>query len=226
MLKKGKSDIVRKFRELAPARRPISIQRWSARRVGLMATCLVAVFIIVIMTQSNLAGAGLVTPPRASAAGLASVVRPPECRNLLDDAVLLVSQSVPSARFVPCVQSMPIGWRLRTMDVDDDSTTFYLDYDRPGAHDVTATYTRDCDLSGATQVPSDKPPAARFELVRGLENEYSGSRFYTFDGGCLHFAFEFTGPVRTALADEIARAIGFKPRSEIAAELARAGLSS
>jgi membrane-associated phospholipid phosphatase/serine/threonine-protein kinase RIO1 len=226
MLKKGKRDIVRSFRELAPARRPISIQRWSARRVGLMVTCLVAAFIIVLMTQSNLAGAGLVTPPRASAAGLSAVVRPPECRNLLDDAVLLVSQSVPSASLIPCVQSMPIGWRLRTMDVDDDSTRFYFDYDRPGAHDVTATFTRDCDLSGATQVPSDKPPAARFELVRGLENEYSGSRFYTFDGGCLHFAFEFTGPIRTALADEIASALGFKPRSEITAELARAGLSS
>lgn len=225
MLKKENRDIVRRFRELAPARRPISIQRWSARRVGLWAVCLVAGFLAVIMTLSNLAGAGLVTPPQASVAGLSAVSRPPECRSLLDDPLVLVSQSVPSASLVPCVQSMPIGWRLRSMDVDDDSTRFYFDYDRPGAHEVRASFLPGCDLAGATPVPTDKPPAERFELVRSLANDYSGSRSYIFDGGCLQFDFEFTGPARTTLADEIAGAIDFRRRSEINEALAEAGLS-
>jgi tRNA A-37 threonylcarbamoyl transferase component Bud32 len=226
MLKKAKRDIVERFRQLAPARRPISIQRWSARRVGLFAACLLAGFLAVTLTMSNLAGAGLVTPPQSSQAALSAVVRPPECRTALDDAVVLVSQSVPSAELIPCVQSMPIGWSFRKMDVDDVSTTFYFDYDRPGAHDVSAALTRRCDLEGATPVPSDKPPAERFERVEELESEYSGSRYYSFEGGCLRFAFEFTGPVRTALADEIASSIGFKPRSEITEEFAKVGLGT
>ncbi len=41
--------LVARFKELAPAHEPVSIQRWSARRIGLAAACLAAVFVVAAM---------------------------------------------------------------------------------------------------------------------------------------------------------------------------------
>ncbi len=54
----GRQLLVR-FRELAPKRRPVSIQRWSLRRVGLTAGVALIVFAIVSIFVSGLEGVGL-----------------------------------------------------------------------------------------------------------------------------------------------------------------------
>jgi serine/threonine protein kinase len=54
----GRQLLVR-FRELAPQRRPVSIQRWSLRRVGLTAGVALVVFAIVSIFVSGLEGVGL-----------------------------------------------------------------------------------------------------------------------------------------------------------------------
>ena len=59
MRKEKRKDIIDRFRELAPARRRISIQRWSLRRVGLTLSVLFTAFIAIVLTLNNLAGAGL-----------------------------------------------------------------------------------------------------------------------------------------------------------------------
>jgi tRNA A-37 threonylcarbamoyl transferase component Bud32/membrane-associated phospholipid phosphatase len=57
--KEKKRSLIKEFRALAPARPPISIQRWSFRRVGLTLTVLGAAFLSVVVALSNLEGAGL-----------------------------------------------------------------------------------------------------------------------------------------------------------------------
>ncbi len=52
-------DIVKHFRELAPPRPRISIQRWSFRRVGLMLAVLGGALLTVVIALGNLHGAGL-----------------------------------------------------------------------------------------------------------------------------------------------------------------------
>jgi hypothetical protein len=47
-LKEDPRDLVGRFKELAPAHPPVSIQRWSVRRIGLTAAC-VAVAILVVV---------------------------------------------------------------------------------------------------------------------------------------------------------------------------------
>ena len=59
MRKEKRKDIVDRFRELAPARRRISIQRWSLRRVGLTFSVIFTAFIAIVLTLNNLQGAGL-----------------------------------------------------------------------------------------------------------------------------------------------------------------------
>jgi len=51
-------NLIATFRRLAPAREPISIQRWSARRLMVAATTLVAGFFVLSLLISNLLGKG------------------------------------------------------------------------------------------------------------------------------------------------------------------------
>jgi tRNA A-37 threonylcarbamoyl transferase component Bud32 len=59
MKEEKRRDIIDRFRELAPPRRRISIQRWSLRRVGLTLSVLFTAFIAIVLTLNNLTGAGL-----------------------------------------------------------------------------------------------------------------------------------------------------------------------
>jgi tRNA A-37 threonylcarbamoyl transferase component Bud32/membrane-associated phospholipid phosphatase len=59
MRKEKKRHLIKEFRALAPERPPISIQRWSFRRVGLTLSVLGAAFLAMVLALNNLAGAGL-----------------------------------------------------------------------------------------------------------------------------------------------------------------------
>ena len=59
MRKEKRRDIVQRFRELAPDRPRISIQRWSFRRLGLTLGVLLGALLAVLFALGNLHGAGL-----------------------------------------------------------------------------------------------------------------------------------------------------------------------
>ena len=59
MLREDGRNLLREFRRLAPKRKPISVQTWSMRRVGLFAWVTLVAFVVVVMVLSNLRGAGL-----------------------------------------------------------------------------------------------------------------------------------------------------------------------
>ena len=226
MVRKDQRNLVARFRELAPAHERISIQRWSARRIALLLSCLLGAIILVNLLVGNLPGAGLISPPQGTQADLSSVVRPPECREIVDP-VLLVGQSVEGASQVPCLRALPVGWSFRAVDVEESSSRFYIDYDRPGVEEFTANFKADCDISDASPVPSgpgDSPSTHRYERVLQIEDEYVGSRYYVFDGGCLQLDFVFSGSGRTALADQAAGIFGFLPRSTLNVVLESKGL--
>ena len=52
-------DLLERFRELAPPRLPVAIQRWSFRRIGLMAWVALVGFAVVVIFVSNLQDIGL-----------------------------------------------------------------------------------------------------------------------------------------------------------------------
>jgi membrane-associated phospholipid phosphatase len=219
LLKKRKrDDIVAKFRELAPKRPPISIQRWSFRRVALTVGVVLASLIAVGMTISNLQGAGLLSDPETAQVAFQST--PPECTTKYAHAqFILEAQSVPSATLLPCLSSLPLGWQFRSLEVRDGESKLSLDSDRAGVRAVNATLTRDCDTTGATEVPTDEPGTRRFERITTLEDRYSGLRYYVFEGGCAIYGFDFSGAGRTALAEEVTIALGFVSRDAIADRL-------
>ncbi len=58
-MKKSNVDLLAEFRALVPERRPVRIQRWSLRRIGLTLGTLLGAFLVVVLVLSNLHGAGL-----------------------------------------------------------------------------------------------------------------------------------------------------------------------
>jgi len=58
-LRRDGRDLLEQFRELVPARRPVSIQRWSLRRVGLTLWVALVGFLVASLFISSLADLGL-----------------------------------------------------------------------------------------------------------------------------------------------------------------------
>ena len=211
-MKKQRLDLVTRFRELAPPRRPISIQRWSVRRVYVTVSMLLCVFLGIMFALSNFSGAGLTGPQTGTQAAYSSVIKDPGCE--FSDQMILVSQSVPTASLLPCIDTLPLGWSFQAMDVVDGRTVIFLTSDRAGFRAVDVTLTKTCSTAGATQVPTDEPGTGRYERVVLRQESYSGSRYYVFDGGCVTYHFDLTGEGRTALADEVTLAMSFLSRAE------------
>lgn len=218
LLRKDGRALVARFRELAPHRRPISIQRWSFRRVGLTIGVLIVGLVSLQIAFVNLGGAGLIAPPSQMRTAYATVVRAPDCRVHNGEMLPLEAQSVPTATLLPCIDDPPPGWNFTHLDVRDGISKLYLSSDRAGIDAVVATMTGGCNTTNATPVPSDEPGTTQYEEVDELSAAYSGRRYYVFEGGCVTYDFDFEGEGRTALAQEAALALGFVPRSEIEKE--------
>jgi tRNA A-37 threonylcarbamoyl transferase component Bud32/membrane-associated phospholipid phosphatase len=215
LVRKSDRDLVAAFRKLAPQRPPISIQRWSWRRVMLTLGVLLACFIGLLFAVGNLQGAGLLSDPEAAKASFAELQRP-ECGNLEEygTTFILEAQSVPSASLLPCISALPLGWSFGGLEVKDGEARLIFHSDREGMEAVTVTLTDGCDVSGATEVPTDEPGTQRFERISRLDDSYSGVRYYVFEGGCAAYRFDFSGETPTALAEEITSAVSFESRAE------------
>jgi tRNA A-37 threonylcarbamoyl transferase component Bud32 len=207
LLRKAQGNLIARFRELAPNRRPVSIQRWTWRRMGLTLTVLLAGLLAVNLTVGSLGGFGLFSAPSVP------ILRTPDCQRPQDE-LILIAQSVPSASRVPCLDSLPVGWSFDSLYVRDGSSRFTLSYDRAHSRPVTVSLTPRCSTSGATRVPSDEEGASRFERIRAVGRVFSGDRIYTFEGGCVRYSFDFDSPRSASLANEVSLGLGFLSREE------------
>lgn len=144
-MKQDGRNLLDEFRRLAPPRRPIAIQRWSARRVTLIVTA------IVLVSVGTSVAVTLLFPGRGN------VLRP-ACGT--GRTMQLMAQSVPSATRLPCIRSLPVGWVVESTFVASGRATFTLEFDvglgqPPGPGElallrpVTVTLTATCPPSGA-----------------------------------------------------------------------------
>jgi hypothetical protein len=131
------------------------------------------------------------------------------------NGVVLMAQSVPSASFVPCLATMPLGWHVAEMEARDDGARFWLDSDRDGVHAIEVAFTEGCDTSGATEIPSDRADMRRFEEVTRLSPQYVGRRSYVFEGGCVSVLFRLSGRDRTEPLAVATQAIGAVSRERL-----------
>jgi hypothetical protein len=131
------------------------------------------------------------------------------------NGVILMAQSVPTASFVPCLEAMPVGWRFADMEARSDSAAFWLDADRYGTHAIEVRLSESCDITDATEIPSDRQDMVRLERVTMVSPQYVGQRFYLFEGGCISVLFRLSGRERSEALALATQAIGAVHREDL-----------
>jgi membrane-associated phospholipid phosphatase/tRNA A-37 threonylcarbamoyl transferase component Bud32 len=110
-MKRDGRDLLEQFRSLVPERRPVPIQRWSFRRIGLILLTLLVVFAASAFSLS------LFFPSRGD-------VSTPACGT--NRTMIVMAQAVPTAERLPCIQSLPLGWSLTGATILRGRATFEL----------------------------------------------------------------------------------------------------
>jgi hypothetical protein len=150
MLRDQGRDVHARFLRLLPARpRPVRLQRWSARRVGL----LLLVVLVAILLRPALP---VVLGNHDRNTTRLQIVQL-DCDR--PEPLWLEAQSVPSASLVPCVRELP-GWSLAGANARDGWSEITLNHDRAGEHAMVVRLTATCDPAGATELPWRHPGCA------------------------------------------------------------------
>jgi membrane-associated phospholipid phosphatase/tRNA A-37 threonylcarbamoyl transferase component Bud32 len=185
--------------------RPIRVQRWSARRVGLWAAIL-ALVVLAALNPRHLFDNEVAV---ATSLGVKDV----GCGDL--EPLWLMAQSVPSASLIPCLQLVPVDWKVAEVTVNNGRSVITLDHDRGGRAAMVVRLSASCDLAGATEVTSERPEARRYLRVDRNSTEFSATRAYTFPGGCVTQRFSAAGPSALRLSDTASTEFGFITRQEL-----------
>jgi tRNA A-37 threonylcarbamoyl transferase component Bud32/membrane-associated phospholipid phosphatase len=185
--------------------RPIRIQRWSARRVGLWALILALVALAALNPRHLFSNEVAVATPLG--------VKDVGCGDL--EPLWLMAQSVPSAALIPCLQLVPADWTVAKVAVNNGRSVITLDHNRAGGAAMVVRLTASCDLAGATEVTSEQAGARRYLRIDRTRTEFSAIRAYTFPGGCVTQRFRGAGPSAFRLSDTASSEFGFITREEL-----------
>jgi len=204
-------DLHAEFLALLPERpRPISIQRWSIRRIGLAVLTLLLAIAVLGIGWGRLIGDGDTEHAPIQARTLRCEPHEP---------LLLMAQSVPTASLVPCIEILPAGWTLGDVVVGSGRSRFTLTSDRGGV--LVVELSASCDLAGAAELTSERPGARRFVRIERNAAGVAMTRTYTFPGGCVTQHLVAPEASRQQLAGESSSALGFTTRHDLAAALRR-----
>jgi hypothetical protein len=211
MLRAQGRDLHAEFLDLLPERpRPISIQRWSIRRIGLaVVTLLLAIAVLGIGWGRLIHDSDVENAP----------IQAQTLRCESHEPLLLMAQSVPTASLVPCIEILPVGWTLGDVVVGDGSSRFTMTSDRGGV--LVAELTPSCDLGGAVELTSEQPEARRYLRIERNPAGVVMTRTYTFPGGCVTQRLVAPEASRQQLASESSSALSFTTRDDLAAALRR-----
>jgi hypothetical protein len=212
MLRAESRDLHAEFVRLLPTPpQPIRIQRWSLRRVGLLALVVVLLTFLAQLVVGNIVNneAGK-TPLYIS--NLA-------CTDL--EPQWLLAQSVPSASLVPCVRSLPVGWSVARVTVNDGRSVLTLDHDRAGAGALVVRLTAACAPSGAVGGPSPNAAVRHSQRIESGTGQFTATWFDQFPGGCVTSRLHLTTDPNGEFAAQAPQVLGFTTRAALQEALSR-----
>jgi tRNA A-37 threonylcarbamoyl transferase component Bud32 len=212
LLRSQGRDLHAEFVRLLPTPpQPIRIQRWSARRIGLLA--LVAV-LLVLLLQSI---AGGITSSEAAKTPL--YIDNLRCTHL--EPLWLQAQAVPSASLVPCVRFLPVGWSLGSVTVNDGRSVITLDHDRAGAAALVVRLTASCTPSGAVEGPSATAGVRHYQGIESRSGQFTATWYDQFPGGCVTSRLHLTTDPNGEFAAQAPQVLGFTTRTALAEALSQ-----
>ena len=135
------------------------------------------------------------------------------------NGVVLMAQAVETASFVPCLDTVPLGWHLSNVTIRNGSGRFWLESDREGNGAIKVALTPSCSTGDATEIPSDREGVRRLEQISEVTPGYHGTRFYVFDGGCLAIRFAVPGADRIEPLAVAGQGVGLLRRTAIEAHV-------
>ena len=223
MMRDQGRDLHGEFVRLLPTPpRPIGVQRWSARRVGLLLLVLVALFPAVPMAWAFASSSANPDAGAAVSGGNGS------CTQL--EELWLQAQAVPSASRIPCFQAFPAGIQGALRVRNGESV---LQFDRAGvdiklniadglhvtaeAGSVTIRLTATCAAHTTTAGQTIAPGVTRFNLEGPPGTSEVAD---VFRGGCITYRAE-AGSASARLLDQSQRAVSFRARDDLRQALRR-----
>jgi tRNA A-37 threonylcarbamoyl transferase component Bud32 len=199
-------DLHAEFVRLLPRPpRPVSVQRWTARRLVLLAASLA----VLVLAYEVVIG-GRADPLRRPGDVYAEAL---PCTDR--EALWLLAQSVPTASDVPCVRALPAGWTLGHVTVHRGRSTLTFDHDRAGATALVAEFTAQCDPGGAAHIGAGATGIQSYQRVEVSPQRRAVTRFDVLPGGCLTTRLRASPEQLAQLAAEIPRLLGFTTREEL-----------
>jgi len=223
MMRAQGRDLHAEFVRLLPTPpRPIGVQRWSARRVGLLLLILLALIPAVPMAWAFARSSA--NPGVAAAVGDDG-----SCTQI--EQLWLEAQSVRSASRIPCVQAFPPGihGELRVRDGESvlelTRASVGINIDEGGqfqarseAGMVTIRLTAVCDPQPAGEGQAVAPGVKRFQLQgpRGASVVVD-----VFPGGCATYRPEPDDGASAALLGQAQRAVTYRTRDDLREALRR-----
>ena len=206
MLREQGRDLHDEFVRLLPSRpQPIPIQRWSFRRVGLM------VAMVALLALVGLAFAGSIVDDVATKTPLK--IDSLGCDDL--EPLWLQAQAVPSASLVPCVRSLPTGWTIANVFVNNGQSVISMDSDRSGTGAMVVRLSATCDPAGATPITSDHRDVRRYQMSETRPATFSSTRFDLFPGGCVTTRLSMPAARASVVATEAPQILGFTTRQTL-----------
>ena len=223
MMRDQGRDLHGEFVRLLPTPpRPIGVQRWSARRVGLLLLVLVALIPAVPMAWAFASSSANPDAGAAVSGGNGS------CTQL--EELWLQAQAVPSASRIPCFQAFPAGIQGALRVRNGESV---LQFDRAGvdiklniadglhvtaeAGSVTIRLMATCAAHTTTAGQTIAPGVTRFKLEGPPGTSEVAD---VFRGGCITYRAE-AGSASARLLDQSQRAVSFRARDDLRQALQR-----
>jgi tRNA A-37 threonylcarbamoyl transferase component Bud32/membrane-associated phospholipid phosphatase len=205
MLREKGRDVHGEFLQLLPQRpRPIRIQHWSGRRIGLLlmvvplAVLLVPTVRVVLFNHD----------PNTTRLQIINL----DCADL--EPLWLQAQAVPSASLVPCVELLP-GWRMLGANARNGWSGFTLDHDQAGNRAVVVQLTPACDPAGASEMPSQRPGVRHYERTERTTDRFVATWYDQFPGGCVTYRLRSTTDIGGKFATQAPLVLGFTTRQAL-----------
>lgn len=130
-------------------------------------------------------------------------------------SVLISGQSVPTAEFLVCFDTIPAGWEVASVDIGHNGTFVVFHSDRAGGAAAQFRYEESCDIGEATSIPTEFDRTSRYEWILEVDPRFRANRYYRFEGGCVTWEFDFDADASAALAVELGSSLQFVDREMV-----------
>jgi tRNA A-37 threonylcarbamoyl transferase component Bud32/membrane-associated phospholipid phosphatase len=191
--------------------RPIRVQRWSARRIGLWA----AILALVVLAATN----SRVFFDNKEAVQTPLNISSLDCTDL--EPLWLEAQSVPSASMVPCVRFLPVGWSVAEVAVNNGRSVITLDHDRAGTAALVVRLTAACVPGGAVEGPSATTGVRHSQRIESPTGEFTAIWYDQFPGGCVTSRMHLTTDPNGEFAGQAPQVLGFTTRTALQGALSQ-----